>query len=78
MFANETHAYCNMFSLVMVCRTNYKGDFLESNGQKLISINSMVDDIDGISTLNDKPKLITIQAYIGKIFHVKVLFNRNV
>ena len=66
MCADETHEYCNMFSLVVMCRTKNGDKLLDGNGEELTSIDDVVDDIADIRTLNTKPKLITIQAYIGK------------
>ena len=65
MYAKETHEFCNAFSLVMICRVTDEGDLLDNNGKELTSINDVVDDIASISTLNEKAKLITIQAYPG-------------
>ena len=66
MYAKETHEFCNTFSLVMICRVTDEGDLLDGNGKELASIGDVVDDIAGISTLNEKAKLITIQTYPGK------------
>ena len=68
MCADETHMFCNTFSLVMICHTKDIGQLLDHTGEELTTINGLVDDIAGISTLNEKPKFITIQAYAGKIF----------
>ena len=54
----------------MLCRVSDEGDLLDSNGEELTSISDVVDDIAGISTLNEKAKLITIQAYPGIIFYL--------
>ena len=72
MHAKETHEFCNTFSLVMMCRVTDEGDLLDGNGKKLTSINNLVDDIVGISTLNEKAKLITIQAYPGMEFYLYI------
>ena len=66
MCANATHKFSNMFSLVMMCRTKNGDKLLESNGMKLTSINELVKDITDISALKEKPKLSTVQAYVGK------------
>ena len=65
MCVAETHQFCNMFSLVMMCRTCDGDKLLDSEGKELTCIDDMVDDIANTSSLNKKPKLITIQAYPG-------------
>ena len=77
MCADETHEYCNMISLVMMCRTKNGDKLLDGNGEELTSINDVVDAIAGIRTLNTKPKLLTIQAYIGKVFTSQFLSIRH-
>ena len=53
----------------MLCRVNEDGDLLDGNGDELTSIEDLVEDVTGISTLEEKAKVITIQAYSGIIFY---------
>ena len=57
----------------MMCRVSKEGDLLDHNEEELTSINNLVEDIAGISTLNEKAKVITIQAYPGTIFPFSLL-----
>ena len=70
MCADETPRICNMFSMVMMCRTDDGGRLLGGNDDQLTSLNDLADDINGISMLREKPKLITIQVYNGDIFNL--------
>ena len=65
MCAKETHLYCNAFSLVMMCQVTGEGDLLDFYGEKLTSINDLVQDITNVSTLNKKPKLLMVEGYPG-------------
>ena len=56
----------------MMCRVSEDGDLLDSNGEELVSINELVDDVSDISTLNEKAKLITIQGYPGMEFFLYI------
>ena len=73
MCADESHEFCNTFSLTMMCRVSKEGDLLDHNEEELTSINKLVEDIAGISSLNEKAKVITIQAYPGTIFPFSLL-----
>ena len=59
-----------MFSMVMMCRTDDGDGFLGGNDDQLTSLEDLVDYITDISTLKEKPKLITIQVYTGKNFSI--------
>ena len=48
MRADETHVFCNTFSLVMICRMKDIGDLMDHIGEELTSINGLVDDIADI------------------------------
>ena len=65
MCAQETHQFCNAFVLVMICDGTDEDIFLDGNGGRLTSINDIIDDITGISTLNKKPKLVLIEEIAG-------------
>ena len=52
---DETHVYCNMFSMLMMCRMDDSGRLLGGNDDQLTSLNDLADDMTGISTLNEKP-----------------------
>ena len=76
MCADESHKFCNTFSLTMMCRVSKEGDLLDHNEEELTSINNLVEDIAGIATLNEKAKVITIQAYPGIIFSLFIVIDR--
>ena len=58
--SKETHQYCNAFSLIIIGRGTYDGDFLNSDGEKFHTIEELTDQLTGIPTLDGKPKLFLI------------------
>ena len=66
MCAKETHQFCNAFVLVMMCKEGRDGNLVGFHGEELTSIDELVKDISDVRTLEQKPKLFTIQAYTGK------------
>ena len=74
MCAAETHQFCNMFSLVIMCLISDGDKLLDCEGKELTCIDDIVDDITNISSLSKKPKLITIQAYPGTFLYLTIEF----
>ena len=67
MCAKETHQFCNAFALVMMCKEGDNGILFGCQGEILTSIDELVKEISDVRTLEQKPKLFTIQAYLGKV-----------
>ena len=66
MRTNETHEYCNAFSLVLLCEGTDKGQLWDYKKKKISSIKKLTEEISGIVALHKKPKLILIQRCVGK------------
>ena len=66
MLTKESHAYCNAFFLVILCRGTDEGNLLDSCEQTFSSIVRITEDVTDIHTLNGKPKLVLIQRYTSK------------
>ena len=66
MLTEESHAYCNAFFLVILCRGTDEENLFDSCEQAFSSMVRITEDVTGIHTLNGKPKLVLIQRFTGK------------
>ena len=65
MRANETHEYCNAFSLVVLCDGTDDGQLFTHNKKRFFSVKELIDEVSSIMALHKKPKVILVQRCAG-------------
>ena len=65
MLKDETHIDCNSFLLTIICHGNDKGHLLDMNKKRAWITEDIVGDLSEVETLQEKPKLLVVQACRG-------------
>ena len=65
MTMDESHKYCNAFSLIVIGRGMDDGDLFDCNGESFSTVQSLTDQIGRIPTLFNKPKFLLVQRYVS-------------
>ena len=60
----EHHKFSNCLFLILVCHKLDQGWILDKNRKRAFTIEELTYGLDGISVLNQKPKIIIIQHFL--------------